>query len=200
MFLQQVEVTTKPKIKYEQYPTTSRVAANTLWLAGVENDDIYQKTILDLGCGSGILAIGAAYLGAREVFGIDIDYESLLLAQENCYNFSLQELCEWICIDVKDCTFKSIDTIIMNPPFGMRKESLSRDRTFVEIAIQLAKSIYFITTSNEGTRTFFKKFCTQRSAIIDKIITMDFEIKHQYDFHTKKRHITQVDLYRIIQD
>ncbi len=40
-------------------------------------------TVLDVGCGSGILAIGAALLGASRVDGIDVDPESSAVTQAN---------------------------------------------------------------------------------------------------------------------
>lgn len=39
--------------------------------------------VLDYGCGSGILGIAAARLGAAEVLGVDIDDKALLAAQDN---------------------------------------------------------------------------------------------------------------------
>ncbi len=41
-----------------------------------------QQTVLDFGCGSGILAIGAALLGAR-VIAVDHDIQAILATQEN---------------------------------------------------------------------------------------------------------------------
>ena len=41
-----------------------------------------QQTVLDFGCGSGILAIGAALLGAR-VIAVDHDSQAILATQEN---------------------------------------------------------------------------------------------------------------------
>ena len=41
-----------------------------------------QQTVLDFGCGSGILAIGAALLGAR-VIAVDHDRQAILATQEN---------------------------------------------------------------------------------------------------------------------
>jgi len=40
-------------------------------------------TVLDVGCGSGILSIAAARLGADKVLGVDIDAEALKNAREN---------------------------------------------------------------------------------------------------------------------
>lgn len=42
-----------------------------------------NETVLDYGCGSGILAIAAAKLGARQVLGVDIDDNALIAAQDN---------------------------------------------------------------------------------------------------------------------
>lgn len=41
------------------------------------------ETLLDYGCGSGILAIAAARLGAAEVLGVDIDDNALVAAGDN---------------------------------------------------------------------------------------------------------------------
>jgi ribosomal protein L11 methyltransferase len=41
------------------------------------------KRLMDLGCGSGILAIYAAKLGAIDVLGLDIDAQAIVVSQEN---------------------------------------------------------------------------------------------------------------------
>ncbi|MDO3382889.1 50S ribosomal protein L11 methyltransferase [Gilvimarinus algae] len=50
------------------------------WLAGAELD---SKTLIDYGCGSGILGIAALKLGARRVIGVDIDPQALLATADN---------------------------------------------------------------------------------------------------------------------
>ena len=51
-----------------------------LWL--VENTK-KNSTVLDYGCGSGILSIGAKKLGAKTVAGVDIDDKAILASKEN---------------------------------------------------------------------------------------------------------------------
>ncbi len=42
-----------------------------------------EDKLLDVGCGSGILAIGGALLGAKEILGVDIDPEAVKVSGEN---------------------------------------------------------------------------------------------------------------------
>jgi ribosomal protein L11 methyltransferase len=42
-----------------------------------------SKTVIDIGCGSGILSIAALKLGAKQVLGVDIDTESITNSREN---------------------------------------------------------------------------------------------------------------------
>ncbi len=50
------------------------------WLA---QSDLTGLQIIDYGCGSGILAIAAALLGADEVFAVDIEDQALIATQSN---------------------------------------------------------------------------------------------------------------------
>ncbi|MGB7755694.1 MAG: 50S ribosomal protein L11 methyltransferase [Salinisphaera sp.] len=50
------------------------------WLAG---QDLAGKRVVDYGCGSGILAIAAARLGAAEVVAVDIDDQAVRATREN---------------------------------------------------------------------------------------------------------------------
>jgi ribosomal protein L11 methyltransferase len=59
------------------HPTTS------LCLEWLESLDLSGKTVIDFGCGSGILAIAAIKLGAEKVIGIDIDPQALLASKDN---------------------------------------------------------------------------------------------------------------------
>jgi ribosomal protein L11 methyltransferase len=59
------------------HPTT---ALCLTWLAQA---DLTGKTVIDFGCGSGILACAAAKLGAGNVIGTDIDPQALHASQQN---------------------------------------------------------------------------------------------------------------------
>ena len=54
-----------------------------LYIAAYTNNDIIGKRVLDLGCGTGRLGLGAAFLGAETVLGVDIDKSALKVAVEN---------------------------------------------------------------------------------------------------------------------
>ncbi|HBV76222.1 MULTISPECIES: 50S ribosomal protein L11 methyltransferase [Vibrio] len=59
------------------HPTTSVCLE---WLEGLA---LKGKTVIDFGCGSGILAIAAIKLGAAKVIGIDIDPQAILASKDN---------------------------------------------------------------------------------------------------------------------
>ena len=59
------------------HPTTALCLE---WLAGTLHGG---ETVLDYGCGSGILGIAAARLGAQTVLGVDIDDNALIAARDN---------------------------------------------------------------------------------------------------------------------
>lgn len=59
------------------HPTTS------LCLQWLDKQDLTGKTVVDFGCGSGILAVAALKLGAKSAIGIDIDPQALQASMEN---------------------------------------------------------------------------------------------------------------------
>ncbi|HGJ5873712.1 MAG TPA: 50S ribosomal protein L11 methyltransferase [Arsenophonus apicola] len=59
------------------HPTTS------LCLEWLDSLNLTDKTVIDFGCGSGILAIAALKLGAKKAIGIDIDPQAILASHNN---------------------------------------------------------------------------------------------------------------------
>lgn len=72
-------------------------------------------TVLDIGCGSGILAISSMLLGATEGFGVDIDELAVKTARENgkMNGFDEPEL-KFVCGDLADKVTKQYDVVVAN--------------------------------------------------------------------------------------
>lgn len=72
-------------------------------------------TVLDIGCGSGILAIASMLLGAKEGFGVDIDPLAVKTAKENglMNNLNEPEL-TFVCGDLADKVTKKYDVVVAN--------------------------------------------------------------------------------------
>ncbi|WDD99731.1 50S ribosomal protein L11 methyltransferase [Thalassomonas actiniarum] len=70
------------------HPTTALCLA---WLDGL---DLEGKTVVDFGCGSGILSLAALKLGAKKVIGIDIDPQALQASLENAKRNQVEDRLE----------------------------------------------------------------------------------------------------------
>ena len=89
---------------------TTRLCLETL-------DKIIKKddTVLDIGCGSGILAIASMLLGAKEGFGVDIDPLAVKTAKENGLMNNLEEPeLTFVCGDLADKVTKKYDVVVAN--------------------------------------------------------------------------------------
>jgi ribosomal protein L11 methyltransferase len=62
---------------------TGKHASTALCLEWLDSADLTGKTVIDYGCGSGILAIAAARLGAGRVWAVDTDPQALTATREN---------------------------------------------------------------------------------------------------------------------
>ena len=72
----------EPRVALEQYPTPPDVAAHLLHFAAMQGD-LADRTVIDLGAGTGVLALGAACLGPQRVIGVERDTAAIPTAREN---------------------------------------------------------------------------------------------------------------------
>lgn len=167
-----------PVIQKEQYATDSEIAAEVLWNAFMSGD-IEDKTVADLGCGTGVLGIGALLLGAKKVYFVDKDEPALKIAQKNCKELELDgEFVNTIASEFSE----KVDTVVQNPPFGTR--SKHADRIFLETAFGIASVIYsFHKTS---TKEFIIKKAEENNFNVTHEWKVNFPLKKTYD-HQKKR-------------
>ena len=202
--LEKIEGFESPNVFFEQYKTPATVAAPFLHMAFMSGD-IFGKTVYDFGCGTGILSLGAALLGAEEVIGFDIDAGAVQTAEKNAALFQADiedaggnSAVRFVCSDVSDIPariaadeLKRADTVLMNPPFGAQEKG--NDRPFLDAAIAAGAVIYSI--HNKGSRGFVEKYI--KPAVVTDCFITDFPIKKTFDFHKKEVQTIQVEIFRI---
>lgn len=195
--IQQIPPHPNPKVELEQYSTPASVAADILWNA-LTLGDIDNKNILDLGCGCGIFAISSLILNAKLVVGVDIDKESIEVAEAFSDNFNN---CRFIVSDINDFDEDlDVDTIFQNPPFGSQRNATKGiDLKFIKKAISFnPKAIYSFHMAS--TEEFIKNYFLESGLDITHIFRYDFKIPKIYDFHSKESKNVDVIVIRAISD
>ena len=169
----------EPKVELEQYPTHSSIATDILFEA-YANGDIAGKDVVDLGCGTGIFAIGASLLGASSVKAYDLDDGALAIAKDNADALGCD--IDFIQADISEVEGK-FDTALMNPPFGSQRKHA--DQPFLRTAMRIADVVYSIHMActldylNKETQTFSKEIVGHR--------IYKYDIPHTFTFHTKTK-------------
>ncbi len=213
--ISKIEPHPAPKAHLEQYTIPADLAAEILYIAAYVYNSIIEKTVVDLGCGTGRLAIGAAFLGARDVIGIDIDKTAVSIARKNAEKLGLKEKTHWIIGEI-NVACGSFDDVLQNPPFGVQKKGA--DRSFLTKSIELGHYIYSLhkagapskraraltiglkrhKTGPEKTPSLFiKNLVEKNGGKIIAIHPMRMEIPRMFDFHKKLKHEFRVDLFVI---
>jgi putative methylase len=192
MSLQRLAGFPRPRAALEQYQTPAPLAARLLYHALMKGD-IAGKRVCDLGCGTGVLAVGAALLGAGPVTGIDIDEKALDVARENAKLLGAEVT--FLAADLRSgCPQQAgaCDTVVMNPPFGAQKAHA--DRPFIDCALALAPVTYSIF--NAGSIPFVQSYTAQRAEITEKIGGA-FAMKRTFAFHTRDVQEIEVEILRL---
>ncbi len=212
-FLSQIEPNPWPKSALEQYTVPVDVAATMLFIAAYTHNDIQGMSVSDLGCGTGRLALGAAYLGAKRIVGVDIDKSIVKLASRYSAKLGLKKKTNWIAADISTITGR-FDVVLENPPFGVQRRHA--DLVFLKKALSIANVVYSLHKSSRNDKVFspdlkavqaktasgdptpfLEKFVEDHGGKIQAIYTMLMTIPRMFSFHTSKKHQFAVDLYII---
>lgn len=197
MILQRIPSHESPKAYLEQYITPAPIAAHVLWTA-YSLGDIVSKKVIDLGCGTGILAIGAALMGAGKVIGIDVDSDALETAKKQSSLNGVQDITEFLMEDIENFNIKG-DTVIQNPPFGAQKAGTKNaDRIFMKKAIETAPVVYSFHI--QKSEEFVQKYFTSSGGFVTHKFYYSFNIPKTYHFHQKESLNVNVVVLRIEKD
>ncbi|PCR90143.1 METTL5 family protein [Natrinema ejinorense] len=188
-----------PSVSLEQYLTPAELAAHICHLAGLQDD--LDRQVVDLGTGTGMLAIGAALAGADRVAGIDVDSDALELARRNeravvGESGDPDHALAWLRGDVARHPFSISDaTVVSNPPFGAQRGNRHADRAFLETASEIATVSY--TIHNEGSQAFVESFAADEGGGVTHAFRAEFPIAKRFAFHTETREALEAEVFRI---
>lgn len=132
------------------HPTT---ALCLTWLDGL---DLTGKTVVDFGCGSGILSLAALKLGAEKVVGIDIDPQALQASLENAKRNNVDDRLELYL--PKDQPQLKADVVVANILAGPLRELAPVIIEFVADRGLLALSGVLENQANE-LQTLYGQWC-----------------------------------------
>ena len=195
MRLEHLQGFDRPRTSLEQYQTPAPVAARLLHHAAMQGA-IEGRRVCDLGCGTGVLACGAALLGASAVTGVDIDPAAIEIARRNADMLGVTVA--FIVADIRnpdiDWAGLACDTVVMNPPFGAQRAHA--DRPFIDRALELGQVVYGIF--NEGSSPFVATY-TEGRAVIEEVSLCAFPMRRTFAHHRKERVDITVEVIRLVR-
>jgi putative methylase len=185
-----------PQASLEQYPTPPELAAHVIHLADLQ-DDIEGRTVVDLGAGTGMFALGAALRGPRRVVALEIDSGPLRTAVENRRRVGTTTPIHWIQADATRPPLRLDEpaTVVMNPPFGAQNGHEGADREFLQTAAAIAGVSYSV--HNTGSQEFIEAFAADNGGEVTHAFAAEFDVDRQFDHHTDEQRAIDTEVYRI---
>ncbi|EMA30907.1 METTL5 family protein [Halobiforma nitratireducens] len=187
-----------PSPDLEQYLTPPEVAAHVCHLAGLQGD--LERPVVDLGTGTGMLAIAASLAGADRAVGIDVDSAALETAAENAGRVGATV--DWVLGDASRPPVATANddrdrgvTVVSNPPFGAQRGNRHADRDFLETARSIADVSY--TIHNEGSQEFVESYAGDEGGAVTHAFRAPFPIDRRFDFHTAETATLEGEVFRI---
>ncbi len=176
-----------PRRDLEQYETPSTIVSHILWKALLYND-IVEKDIVELGCGMARFSLGSLVLGARKALCVDIDYSIVYFSQKIIYKKypSYTARLNYIICDVRELELRRVDTVFMNPPFGVVKQNRGLDMVFLRKALMIADTVYTIHKYSRGLEKIMNEVSKMLGYRIVYKEILNFPIPMTYDTHKRK--------------
>lgn len=192
--LADVEGFAAPAAALEQYSTPASLAATLIHLADLQGD--LERRVIDLGAGTGMLALGAALRAAPRVVGIERDPAAVETALRNERSLDPPTAVDWL---LGDATRPPLAvegaTIVMNPPFGAQDGAEHADRAFLQSVVDNAAVSY--TIHNGGSWEFVEAFAAEHGGLITHAYEATMSLERQFAFHEEDRAEIPVELFRI---
>jgi ribosomal protein L11 methyltransferase len=115
---------------------TGHHQSTRLCLRALSDVDVRGRTVLDLGTGSGVLAMAAAMRGAPRVLAVDVDQDAVDAARESQAFNPAAAAVEWLVADFRDRGAQpeidvAWDIVLANLTGGMLRSSAARLRELV---------------------------------------------------------------------
>ncbi|QZA88158.1 METTL5 family protein [Salinarchaeum sp. IM2453] len=187
-----------PLVDLEQYTTPPELAASIVHVADL-HEDIENQTVIDLGSGTGMLALAAALRGPDRVIGVELDRDALSTAIKNRQRIATNTSVDWICADARNpplSTKRSQTTVLMNPPFGAQDGNEGADRSFLKTAKSLARVSYSV--HNAGSQEFVNAFVEELGGEVTHEFAAELDVDHQFAFHEKATKSIDAEVFRIV--
>ena len=186
--LARVPTPERPRAELEQVVTPPDAAAKLL-LTALARDDLAGRSVVDLGAGTGRLAIGAATLGARTVRGVEEDAALVAVARAAAAEAGVAVSIDRG--DVRSWTTRA-DTVVMNPPFGAQRRHA--DRPFWGTALSIADRAVYAFALRDA-RPYVLARAAEHGAIIESLEPVGWSLPRTFPHHTHDRRSLDVDLW-----
>ncbi|UCE13784.1 MAG: methyltransferase [Candidatus Heimdallarchaeota archaeon] len=193
-FVDRIDSFKSPRVQLEQYSFPSDMIAFILIMA---SDDITGQNVVDLGCGTGKFTLPLQKFFSNRILGVDIDPIAIntlrkLGKQENLIIDLLITSVEFL---EPNNWRKKYHTTLMNPPFGTKRRKI--DFVFLKQALRYSQTVISIHKSNPKSWNLINSLGSQHGKKVKILATVTYPLFPSFPFHTKKRHLINVDIIRI---
>jgi putative methylase len=174
--IQAVPLPSEAAAPLEQVATPAEAAADLLNLLD-RRFGLAGRSVLDLGSGTGRLAIGAALLGASPVVGVEVDRRLVPVARAAAraagarVNFAVADVADWN---------RPGEIVVMNAPFGAQRRHA--DRPFWDRALALARTGVGAFASS-ASRTFIARLALDRGAHVIEVEPVPWNLPRTFPHH-----------------